>query len=278
MDPADELYSVFLSGNGPLVLILQEALARDEVRQARAQGKSLRKGDAMSRVKAFVQNVHHFRDDCLNDLEPPAEHVAIFDEAQRAWTLERTAEFMRQKKQVDGFPQSEPEFLIACLDRHRDWAVVICLVGGGQEIHRGEAGIGEWFRSLERSFSDWRIFVSDRLTDSEYGAGALLSTLESRPQIAFRPELHLATSMRSFRSEHVSTAVKKLLDLDTGGAASALRQLNNRYPIVLTRSLDTARSWLRHRARGSERYGIVVSSAAERLKPYAVDVKSPSIQ
>ena len=276
IDHRDELYSVFLSGNGPLVAILQEALARDRVRQERVRGRPARKGSALSEVRAFIQNVHHFRDECLVDAErPPIEHVAIFDEAQRAWNLKQTVDFMRRKKGRPNFKQSEPEFLISCLDRHRDWAVVVCLVGGGQEINTGEAGIAEWLTALDRSFPDWRIYVSDRLVDSEYGAGAVVQALRGRPRAQFRPELHLATSVRSFRSEHVSRLVKELLDLELDAARATLGQVKERYPILLTRDLNAARRWLRATARGTERYGIVVSSQAERLKPHALDVKTP---
>jgi schlafen family protein len=272
----DELYSVFLSGNGPLVEILQEALARDKVRQERLRGRVTRKGVALSEVKAFIQNVHNFRDDCLIDVtRPPIEHVAIFDEAQRAWNLKQTVDFMKRKKGRPDFSQSEPEFLISCLDRHEDWAVVICLVGGGQEINTGEAGISEWLEALERSFPRWRIYVSDRLVDSEYGAGRVVETLRGRRHVEFKPDLHLSTSLRSFRSENVSKLVKEILDLELDAARETLRQVQERYPIALTRDLDTARSWLRSKARGSERYGIVVSSQAERLKPHALDVKTP---
>jgi len=272
----DDLYSVFLSGNGPLVEILQEALARDKIRQERLRGRVIRKGTALSEARAFIQNVHHFRDECLVDAkEPPVEHVAIFDEAQRAWNLKQTVDFMRRKKGRADFNQSEPEFLISCLDRHKDWAVVICLVGGGQEINTGEAGISEWLAALERSFPKWRIYVSDRLVDSEYGAGQIVEALRKREHVEFKSDLHLATSIRSFRSEHVSKLVKELLDLELDAARETLRQVQERYPIALTRDLDVARKWLRGRARGSERYGIVVSSQAERLKPHALDVKTP---
>jgi hypothetical protein len=272
----DELYSVFLSGNGPLVSILQEALARDKIRQERFRGRTVRKGTALSEVRAFIQNVHHFRDDCLVDVErPPVEHVAIFDEAQRAWNLKQTVDFMKRKKHRADFNQSEPEFLISCLDRHRDWAVVICLVGGGQEINTGEAGISEWLSALSRSFPEWRIYVSDRLVDSEYGAGQVVEALRTREHVEFKSDLHLATSVRSFRSENVSKLVKELLDLELEAALGTLRQVQERYPIALTRNLNAARRWLRGKARGSERYGIVVSSQAERLKPHALDVKTP---
>lgn len=276
MQPEDDLHSVFLSGNGPLVAVLREALARDRHRRLREEGKKVRKGELMSEVKAFIQNVHHFRDDCLQDeARAPIEHVAIFDEAQRAWNRKMTADFMRRKKHVADFDRSEPEFLISCLDRHRDWAVVICLVGGGQEINTGEAGIGEWIESLERAFPDWRIHASDGLTDSEYGAGTILEKLRSDPRTHFDSDLHLATSVRSFRSEKVSRLVKQLLDLEAAEASETLRQIGDRYPIVLTRDLNRGRRWLKEQARGTERYGILVSSQAERLKPYAVDVRSP---
>ena len=85
--------------------------------------------------------------------------------------ITQTANFMKRKKNNPNFIQSEPEFLISCLDRHQDWAVIVCLVGGGQEINTGEAGISEWIESLNRSFPDWHVYVSNRLTDSEYAAG-----------------------------------------------------------------------------------------------------------
>jgi hypothetical protein len=277
IDPKDELYSVFLSGNGPLVKILQEALARDKVAKGKANGEKIRKGDALSEVKAFIQNVHHFRDEGLvNISEPPIEHVALFDEAQRAWTKEQTIKFMREKKNQQDFNQSEPEFLISCMDRHSDWAMVVCLVGGGQEINTGEAGISEWFEAIEQSFPHWKIYLSDRLTDSEYGAGRIVNQARNNAMVTFLPELHLRTSVRSFRSEKVSLFVKQLLDLEKAEARESLLSIQDKYPIVLTRDLDVAKNWVKAQARGSERYGMVVSSQAERLKPYAIDVRVKS--
>ena len=275
IDKDSELYSVFLSGNGPLVAILQEALARDKVLRASKKGVKLKKGEARSEVKAFIQIVHHFRDDSLKDDNPPIEHVALFDEAQRAWTLEQTAKFMREKKQKPDFNQSEPEFLISCLDRHPDWAVVVCLVGGGQEINTGEAGISEWIEALERSFPKWKIYISDKLSDSEYNAEVILKKIKNRSNVEYSESLHLAVSMRSFRAENVSLLVKQLLDLNIQEAQTTLQQVSSNYPIVITRDLLKAKHWLKEKARGSERYGIVVSSQAQRLKPFAIDVKSP---
>jgi DUF2075 family protein len=275
IDKEDDLYSVFLSGNGPLVAILREALARDKVRREKEKGNRFKKTSALSEVKLFIQNVHHFRDACLNDDNPPIEHVAIFDEAQRAWNLEQTSSFMKRKKNTPGFNQSEPEFLISCLNRHADWAVIVCLVGGGQEINTGEAGISEWIESLNNHFPEWRIHISNHLHDSEYGAGRVLQQISSRPNVNYNDYLHLSVSMRSFRAENVSLLVKQLLDHDIDSARTTLKSVRDKYPIVITRDLNRAKCWLKEKARGSERYGIVVSSQAERLKPYAIDVKTP---
>lgn len=275
-DNKNDLDSVFLSGNGPLVAILREALTRDRVKNEKAKGKKLTKGNAMSAVKVFIQNVHNFRDDCLIDeSQAPLEHVALFDEAQRAWDLQQTSNFMRRKKGRPNFNQSEPEFLISCLNRHKDWAVIVCLVGGGQEINVGESGITEWLESLNRSFKDWDVHISSHLFDSEYSAGKALETLKARENVSYKDELHLSVSMRSFRAEHVSLLVKQLLDRQVEEARSTLAKISAKYPIVITRDLNKAKKWLKERARGSERYGIVASSQAQRLKPYAIDVRSP---
>lgn len=273
IDKENELYSVFLSGNGPLVAVLQEALARDRVHRSCEKGIALKLGEARSEVKAFIQNVHHFRDECLKDEKPPIEHVALFDEAQRAWTSEQTANFMKKKKGIPDFYMSEPEFLISCLHRHPDWAVVVCLVGGGQEINTGEAGISEWIEALERSFPDWKIYISSRLTDSEYNAEEILRKIRHRSNVTYYNALHLAVSMRSFRAENVSLLVKQILDLDVENARQTLKNLKDRYPIAITRDVAKAKKWLKEKARGSERYGIVVSSQAYRLKPLAMDVR-----
>ncbi|MGN6353928.1 MAG: DNA/RNA helicase domain-containing protein, partial [Parafilimonas sp.] len=269
-----DISSVFLSGNGPLVAVLREALTRDKFKREKALGNKIRKGEIMSEVKLFIQNVHHFRDECLRDKQPPFEHVAIFDEAQRAWNHLQTANFMQRKKNTPNFTYSEPEFLISCLDRHQDWGVVICLVGGGQEINTGEAGISEWIESINRSFPNWHVYISDRLTDSEYAAGNAITLLEKHEAVETNPSLHLSVSLRSFRAEHLSLLIKNMLDLNMEEAKANYAAINDKYPIVLTRDLATAKKWLKEKARGTERYGIVVSSQAQRLKPYAIDVKS----
>lgn len=274
IDKEDNLHTVYLSGNGPLVKILQEVLARDKVRQERQRGTPITMGDARIAVKPIIQNVHHFRDDGLKTTKAPHEHVAVFDEAQRAWNRDMTIDFMRRKKGVAHFDQSEPHFLLSCLDRHKDWAVVVCLVGGGQEINRGEAGIREWLNAIDHHFPDWKVYVSSKLSDREYSAEREIATLQGKSRVEFRPELHLATSMRSFRCEQVSKLVKQVLDLELDQGRETLEIVQKKYPILLTRHLPTARNWLRTTARGTERYGIVASSRAERLRPHAVNVRA----
>jgi len=267
-------HAVFLSGNGPLVEVLREALTRDEVNRTARRGKRPRKGVVGQKVKAFIQNVHHFRDAGLRDLHtPPADRVVIFDEAQRAWDKEMTANFMARKRGVDNFTQSEPEFLISYMDRHADWAAIICLVGGGQEIGRGEAGISAWLDAARESFPKWHVHVSPDLTDSEYAAGHALDRLSGVSHVHTDDALHLSVSMRSFRAEHVSKFVKAVLDCEEEKAKDILKQISHKYPIVLTRDLDAAKKWIKANARGSERYGLVASSSAQRLKPHAIDVR-----
>lgn len=287
--------AVYLSGNGPLVKILVEALTRDKVRQLKDQGEKCTKKEVAQEVKSFIQKVHHFRDACLEgtiiedgeivaDLEyfrseknrdksyAPIDHIAIFDEAQRAWTKDMTADFMHRKKNRPGFPYSEPEFLISCMDRHKDWALIVCLVGGGQEINTGEAGISEWIISLNNHFKGWHVHISSRLTDKEYAAGEALSLLADHPNVYTTDELHLAVSLRSFRAEKLSLFIHQLLDMDKAAASETLKELT-KYPIVLTRDVEKAKRWLKERARGNERYGIIVSSQAYRLRPLAIDVR-----
>ncbi len=265
--------SVFLSGNKPLVDILQEALTRDKVIQERLIGNKITKKQARESVKAFIQIIHHYRDEYLRDPKAPYDHVAIFDEAQRAWTKEQTVKFMQQKKGISNFQYSEPEFLISCLNRHQDWAVVICLVGGGQEINTGEAGISEWLSAIKNQFSDWETRISPNLYDSEYSAQTSIEYLKQSSCVIFNDCLHLAVSKRSYKAENLSLLIKEILDINDN-AKETFNLLQDKYPIVLTRDINKAKKWLKEKARGSQRYGIVVSSQAYRLKPLAIDVKT----
>jgi hypothetical protein len=271
----DSEHAVFLSGNGPLVDVLREALARNEVAAAKEAGLTQRKGITLSKAKAFIQNIHHFRDDALASTDAPIERVVVFDEAQRAWSLKQTASFMKTKKGKTDFNQSEPEFLISVMDRHPDWATIICLIGGGQEINTGEAGLREWFESIKRAFPHWHVYVSTKLSDQEYmPEGALYSPGELQA-VTDCDDLHLAVSIRSFRSEKLAAFIKALLDCNMPKARALYAEIHNAYPVFITRDLLAAKQWLANQARGTERYGMVASSGAIRLKPFGINVKAP---
>lgn len=271
---SNETHAVFLSGNGPLVTVLREALTRDDVARRQRIGERLSKERAGKPIKAFIQNVHHFRDEGLRDrTQPPVDRIVIFDEAQRAWTREKAERWMRQRKRISDFHYSEPEFLIQCMNRHDGWAVIVCLVGGGQEIGSGEAGIGSWIDACVVRFKRWTLCVSDRLVDAEYEAGGPIRRAAARERTEVFDDLHLTVSMRSFRAENVSAFVKALLDCEPIAARQHLDSFRERFPIVVTRDLEAAKHWVRSRARGAERYGLLASSKAMRLKPHAIDVR-----
>ena len=266
-------HAVFLSGNGPLVAVLSEALARDEVARHKKAGQKKRKGDAKQPIKKFIQNIHHFRDEGTRDPRAPHDRVVIFDEAQRAWNLKKTADFMKRRKKIPDFTQSEPEFLIGYMDRHPDWAVIVCLVGGGQEINTGEAGIGAWLEAVGRRFRHWRVYISPNLGDSEYRAAESIADVRNSTVLHELPDLHLSVSMRSFRSERVSEFVKLVLECEEGSASKLFGEIITGFPLFIARDLDLARRWIRHRARGTEQFGLLASSSAHRLKPHAIDIR-----
>lgn len=255
-------HAVFLSGNGPLVEVLREALAIDAVARAREAGRTTSKTQENRNAATFIQNIHHFRDDALDNLAAPIERVAIFDEAQPAWNVEQTAKFMQEKRGRVNFSMSEPEFLLSVMDRHVDWCAIIALVGNGQEINTGEAGIEEWLRALERSFPHWQVHLSPTLT---HGCAIRDEVLASN--------LHLATSIRSFRAERLSDFVDQVIEGNAAAAAQVKEQLSS-YPLLVTRDLDKARSWLRGQRRANERAGLLASSNAARLKPHGIFVKA----
>jgi hypothetical protein len=268
----EEEHAVFLSGNGPLVEVLREALARDEHERLKQQGQKTKKADAARKVNSFVQNIMHFRDSNLVSSDPPIERVTVFDEAQRAWDMNHLAKFMGQKRGQANFQMSEPEFLISVMDRHKGWCVIICLVGGGQEINAGEAGLTEWFSALKRSFSGWKIYTPEQLGHRDYHWGRDLAAELRGLDVQSLPALHLAVSVRSFRAEKLSEFVGALVAGEADEARQLYKAIKASYPISVTRSLAQVKRWLREHARGSERTGLVASSGASRLKPEGINV------
>lgn len=293
--------AVYLSGNGPLVAVLTEALARDNHKKCRLRGEQKNMSDSRREVSKFIQIIHRYRDNMLAKIKTPivdgrleidtqkalaleksgyaeVEHVAIFDEAQRSWTHSRLANYLKRggtygnKMKVANFPLSEAAFLIWSLDQREDWATIVCLVGGGQEINTGEAGIGEWIRALNERFPHWHIHISSQLTEPEYAEGRVKELLADRADVTYADDLHLAVSLRSFRSEKLSAFVHALLDF-APEAKGLYREVTAKgYPIILTRSMDKARAWLRKQARGTQQTGVLVSKVAARFKPLAVNI------
>ena len=267
-------HAVFLSGNFPLVTVLQEALARDKVEQEKQRGNRISKKDALRSTSAFIQIIHKYRDSFVGNDHVPPERIAIFDEAQRAWTHDMIAKFMATKKSVADFEYSEPEFLISTMDRHQDWAVIVCLVGGGQEINTGEAGLPEWFDSLRRAFPEWDVYITPQLNDVEYRRDRAWQDMIVDLNVYERDKLHLATSVRSFRTPDLAAFVKAILDVDTENAKDLYQRIKDKYPLYITRNLSTAKKWVRAQCQGTTRYGLLASSGALRLKPDGIFVKN----
>ena len=264
-----EEHAVFLSGNGPLVEVLREALARDKV-----VSEKVKKTDAQREVSSFIQNIHHFRDEYFTNPQAPIEKVVIFDEAQRAWSKEQATKFMTGKWGSGYAPQSEPEFLVKVMDRHSDWCCVVCLIGGGQEINTGEAGIIEWLKALDGTLSSWDVYISDVLSDEHYTIDDVARLKLQSSSYQTSKHLHLATSMRSFRAEKLSAFVSEIISGNDKAALKIYSTLADNYPIFLTRKLEAAREWLRQSGRGTERIGLVASAGALRLRPEGIFIKS----
>ena len=267
-------HAVFLSGNGPLVAVLREALVQDQLAENDLLPKDerIKRKPAEQKASAFIQNIHHFRDDNLASNEAPVEKVVIFDEAQRAWNKEQTSSFMKRKRGQDNFSMSEPDFLLSVMNRHKDWCVVVCLIGGGQEINTGEAGITEWITALKENYQDWEIHFSDEIFKSDYALSREWLEDQGPLKLHIEPDLNLSVSLRSFRAEKLSAFISAVISGDAIRAREIKEHLTN-YPIYITRDLEKAKDQLRQWARGSERIGLVASSNAIRLKPSGIFVK-----
>lgn len=275
-DYEKEEHAVFLSGNGPLVDVLKEALTRDKVKSAKEKNIYITKDTAKNEVKSFIQNIHHFRDEYIKHLKAPIEKVTIFDEAQRAWTKEQASNFMKRNKGISDFNKSEPEFLIEVMDRHETWCTIVCLIGGGQEINTGEAGLEEWIRPFEEKFKEWNIYYSSKITENNnyIKDKHVLNVLDNRKAYK-KDELHLSVSLRSFRSAKLSDFIQEIINNQFNNARNIyFNFIKKEYPIKITRDLSKAKNWLKTKTKGSERSGIVASSGGIRLRPFGLNVKS----
>ena len=299
-EPIEEEQAVYLSGNGPLVAVLTEALAQDNYKKCKDNGEKKKITDSRREVSKSIQIIHRYRDNMLAKIKNPVEngvleidpakavkmaksgfgeveHVAIFDEAQRSWTHKRLADYLKRggtygnKLKVPNFPLSEAAFLIWSLDQREDWATIVCLVGGGQEINTGEAGISEWIKALNEQFPHWNVYISPKLTDAEYAEGRVNELLKDNSNVTYSEDLHLSVSLRSYRAEKLSAFVHALLSFDEN-AATLYNEIKDKYTIVLTRDMVKARKWLHSKVRGTERTGVLVTKESARFKPLAVHV------
>ena len=298
--PVEDEGAVYLSGNGPLVAVLNEALAQDNYKKCSNRGEKKKLTDSRREVSKSIQMIHRYRDNMLAKIKNPVEngnleidpdkavklkesgfgeveHVAIFDEAQRAWTHKRLAEYLKRggtygnKLKVPNFPMSEAAFLIWSLDQREDWATIVCLVGGGQEINTGEAGITEWIKALNEQFTNWDVYISPKLTEAEYAEGRVNELLKDNKRVVYSDDLHLSVSLRSFRAEKLSAFVHALLAFDEN-ASEIYAEIKDKYPIVLTRDMEKAKRWLHEKVRGTERTGVLITKESARYKPLGIHV------
>lgn len=260
--------ATFLSGNGPLIKVLREALSRDAFKKTQWNEVSARKKET-DRIISFIENVHRFLDHYFFDKERiPNNKIVIFDEAQRAWNAEHS---MRKFQR----PHSEAEMMLEIMNRHDDWSVIVALVGGGQEINTGEAGLPEWGKVIRQKFSNWKVYISSQLKTGNHSTGNL-TLFDHQPDnldIIENKDLHLEVSMRSYKAEELSQWVNLVLTNQAIAAKEVFFEKLSKYPIVITRDLEKTRSWLKLKCKGSRRMGLVASSGARRLRPHGLEVK-----
>lgn len=254
--------SVYLSGNGPLVEVLREALKRS----VKAAGQFNRETETA--INALIQSSFAFKKDNASHNRPTAENILIFDEAQRVWNQEK----MSRKHDDPAMAVSEPHLLFSIMDRHQDWAVMICLVGLGQDIYDGEVGINEWFRCGVEDFTEWEMYYSPEIFSQVEDKNIDREMIETCSRCHAMTELHLKTSIRSFRADKQCQFVDNLLDNNPEQAREVYEMISAKYPVYITRDFNAAKKWVRAQVRGSQRSGVLACSSAQRLKPEGIYV------
>lgn len=254
---------IFLSGNGPLIKIVREALVINQQRAGR------RRKDAEHEVSTFIQNVHQFlRYHREHPSAIPHEHVVVFDEAQRAWNREQ----MRRKQGVD---RSESAELLEVMERPADWAVIVALVGGGQEIFRGEAGLEAWGDAVVGARGNWSVVVSPEVVhggESVAGHCLLENSSQAHIDMRFEPLAHLSVSVRSHRAQQITQWVNELLEPDAEKARKHFPD-SREFPLVMTRNLEAAKAWLQARTDGdaAKRCGLLATSEDQRFRAHGLE-------
>ena len=262
LDKGENNLSVYLSGNGPLVEVLREALKRS----VRAKKQLNRETEAA--INALIQSSFAFKKDNSSHRRPTPENILIFDEAQRVWNQEK----MTRKHNDPTMAVSEPHLLYSIMDRHQDWAVMICLVGLGQDIYDGEVGINEWFRCGINDFSEWELFYSPEIFSQVEDKNIDKDMILACDRCHQMSELHLKTSIRSFRADKQCQFVDALLDNNPKQTKAVYDLISEKYPVYLTRDYNLAKEWVKKQVRGSQRCGVMACSSAQRLKPEGIYV------
>ncbi len=265
---ANKELAVFLSGNSPLVKVLNEALARGF-----SQREGIPKTEARRRVSTFIHNVHQFIDEYyLDENLIPIDNVIIYDEAQRAW--DREHKFRKSNQTIDA---SEPDILLSIMDRFKNkYSAIIALVGGGQEINTGEGGLAEWGKAIIEKYSHWDVYISDALVKGDHSTGNMTLFKDYHPNINLRinSNLHLNVSIRAYKAEKLSEWVSLILSSDNNKAAQLFKKDLINFPVFISRSIDNAKKFLKKNVRGSRRYGLVASSGGNRLRAVGIDIAS----
>lgn len=262
LDKDESELSVYLSGNGPLVDVLREAL------KISSKSENLTSKQTEASINALIQSSFGFKRDNASTDKPTAENILIFDETQRVWNKDK----MSRKHKDEEMNVSEPHLLVDIMNRHEKWAVIVCLVGLGQDIYDGEVGINEWFRTCIEDFPDWEMFYSSKIftqiEDKNIDKEAIINCSRCHQ----KKHLHLDTSIRSFRSNNQSKFIDNLLNNEPEKAKILYDEIFEKYPIYITRDIKLAKKWARSQVRGSQRCGVLASSGAQRFKPEGIYV------
>ncbi|HUS02224.1 MAG TPA: DNA/RNA helicase domain-containing protein [Chitinophagaceae bacterium] len=282
----EEFNTAYFSGNGPLINVLREALSRDDFERQTLLYKSRKitsrptKRESEKKVKSKIQNLHQFIKDCIRKPTPPDERIVIFDEAQRCWDAKQFSNKAKQNRNREKNPfiieeKSEAELLFEFMDRHEGWSAIIALVGGGQEINTGEAGIKEWGNALRLKHSHWEIYISPQLLsgDSSTAGQTLFDQTPNNLIIHENANFHLSVSRRSYRATNLNSCINGIIDNNPEDALFHANSIKKTYPLFITRDIAIAKEWLIEKKSGTKRIGLVASSGGLRLKPYGIHVK-----
>jgi hypothetical protein len=259
--PMGQTRATFLTGNPTLVHVLREALAQDAI------GRGADPRATRHRMEGVIQALPRFRDTHAPESRPPPEDVVVIDEAQRCWS--RAYAIAKSRDRAVRLTDSEPGHLLAIMGRHPGFAAVICLIGGGQEIHTGEGGLAEWGEALRGTESKWHVHAPPDLLHAP-DPRQHLGPLE---RLTVSPELHLSVPIRQIRSEQAAGWVNAMLAGDTALAAGIAA--STELPFALTRSLAALRAWLRAAAHGTRRAGLLASAGAHRLRAEGLGAELP---